>query len=437
MRKVMFKFVGKRSLAEAFALSRVMATVLWLAAFSCCFAVCRASVTPAGTAERSGQQGGHSRSRRHIRKRIRPARRIVSTSARKPVRRRRRTRRATRTQRYRLAATLDSVRTHGQTIASRPDSAEQGPAPAGEHPELPRPLALTVSDTSSGAGADETAQPALQESAGSQSLNARDLPAFHVSIPRYMPIPLRGSHEVLVHQNLIADVEGLRRIENDAQLGEMVRTGDLVALPASAALSVDSRLPMNRRYCRPWTAKFLSDLSRAHQSAFGRPLQLTSAVRTVQFQRHLARYNGNAAPAFGDTASPHLTGQAIDLGKKGMTQREVAWMRTILGQLQSSGRLDVEEEFEQACFHISVYKTYAPRSASTAHLVARNEPPAPQIAATQPVIAGLARPAAARIVRTGTARASRYSSRTARRTATRRRRRRRHSGMALLAVQMR
>ena len=42
-----------------------------------------------------------------------------------------------------------------------------------------------------------------------------------------MPVALRGSHEVLVHQNIIADVEGLSRIQDDAQLSAMVRSGDL------------------------------------------------------------------------------------------------------------------------------------------------------------------------------------------------------------------
>jgi hypothetical protein len=28
--------------------------------------------------------------------------------------------------------------------------------------------------------------------------------------------------------------------------------------------------------------------------------------------------------------------------------------------LQLAGKIDVEEEFQQACFHISVYKSYAP-----------------------------------------------------------------------------
>ena len=98
-------------------------------------------------------------------------------------------------------------------------------------------------------------------------------------------------------------------------------------------------------------------------------------MRTVSFQRHLAHYNGNAAPAYGDTASPHLTGQAIDIGKKGMSLHEIAWMRTVLGQLQASGKLDVEEEFQQACFHISVYKTYLPHSNMPMRLVASNNPP--------------------------------------------------------------
>ena len=254
-----------------------------------------------------------------------------------------------------------------------------------------------------------------------------------------MPVALRGTHEVLVHQNIIADVEGLRRIQNDEQLNEMVRAGELVALPASAGLAVDARLPLNRRYCRPWVAKFLRDLSRAHEQFFGRPLQLTSAVRTVAFQRHLARYNGNAAPAYGDTASPHLTGEAIDLGKKGMSRREIAWMRDVLGQLQNSGKLDVEEEFEQACFHISVYETYAPQSRPPAMLVARNEvTPASAPAAA---IGGLVRPVSrpvtrpvARSVRTWHARS--YRAHSTRRAVVRRRRHHRRS-MSLLAVRMR
>ena len=125
-------------------------------------------------------------------------------------------------------------------------------------------------------------------------------------------------------------------------------------------MEVDERLPENRRYCRPWTAQFLATLARAHYAHFHTPLQVNSAVRTVEFQQHLIHINGNAAPAEGDTASPHLTGQAIDIAKHGLSLSEIAWMRGYLLPLVQEGKIDVEEEFQQSCFHISVYKQYVP-----------------------------------------------------------------------------
>jgi len=178
-----------------------------------------------------------------------------------------------------------------------------------------------------------------------------------------VPPPLRGSHEILVRQNEVADRDGLTRIQNDEDLDHMRSEGLLVALPENAALHVDDRLPADRRYCRPWTARFLANLARAHYARFHTPLQVNSAVRTVEFQEHLMRINGNAAPADGDTASPHLTGQAVDLAKHGLSRTEIAWMRGYLLPLVQEGRIDVEEEFKQSCFHISVYKNYVPQNA--------------------------------------------------------------------------
>ena len=266
---------------------------------------------------------------------------------------------------------------HGQalTISSAIESASpmedavatQSATVSDTQPQLT--VAALKSDTNGPSSVGDIDQHMLESDQNAQ--------VFSVAVPRYSPMPLRGSYQVLVHQNVVADVEGLNRIQDDAQLNAMVRSGSLVALPTNPGLTVDPRLPFNRRYCRPWTAQFLSDLARSHERFFGNPLILTSAVRTVSFQRHLARYNGNAAPASGDTASPHLTGQAIDIGKKGMSWREIAWMRAVLGQLQSSGKLDVEEEFEQACFHISIYETYAPHSPLPARLAASTDMPVP------------------------------------------------------------
>src|SRR5690349_17483806 len=199
----------------------------------------------------------------------------------------------------------------------------------------------------------ETARVARDEdtdNSESASVNVPELPLAAMSLP-----PLRGSHESLVRQNERAEQDGILRVKDNDDLETLRRAGKLVPLPSLASIHIDSRLPANRRYCRAWTGHFLSDLARVHYERFHKPLQVNSAVRTIEFQRHLLRINGNAAPAEGDIASPHLTGEAVDIAKKGLTPSEVAWMRAYLLPLQTAGKIDVEEEFQQACFHISVY----------------------------------------------------------------------------------
>ena len=189
-------------------------------------------------------------------------------------------------------------------------------------------------------------------------------PALYSASGRLIvPPALKGSHEILVHQNEMADSDGLNRIQDDADLDRMRSAHLLAPLPAGPELISDERLPLNRRYCRPWTAQFLAALARAHYQRFHTPLQVNSAVRTVEFQERLIRTNGNAAPAEGETASPHLTGQAVDLAKHGLSMTEIAWMRGYLLPLVQQGKIDVEEEFQQSCFHISVYRKYMPQSA--------------------------------------------------------------------------
>ncbi len=178
-----------------------------------------------------------------------------------------------------------------------------------------------------------------------------------------VPAALKGSHEILLHQNEVADEEHLTRVQDDDDLDRLRGARQIVALPVSAALAVDERLPANRRYCRPWTAQFLTALSRAHYARFHSALQVNSAVRTVEFQERLRYTNGNAAPSEGATASPHLTGQAVDLAKHGLSMTEIAWLRGYLLPLVQQGKVDVEEEFQQSCFHISVYKKYLPQAA--------------------------------------------------------------------------
>jgi hypothetical protein len=196
-----------------------------------------------------------------------------------------------------------------------------------------------------------------------------------------IPPPLKGSHEILVRQNVVADRDGLDRIQDDNDLLRMRDQHLLVALPVSRALEVDEHLPSDRRYSRPWTAQFLETLARAHYARFHSSIQVNSAVRTVEFQQKLLRTNGNAAPAEGETASPHLTGQAVDIAKHGLSRTEIAWLRGYLLPLIQQGRIDVEEEFQQSCFHISVYKKYAPSNTPRREIAGHHQSGASALAA--------------------------------------------------------
>lgn len=213
--------------------------------------------------------------------------------------------------------------------------------------------------------AARTAAPVVRATQDDAEVDADAVKTASVNVDLYdgngrlkMLPPMKGTHEILVHQNQMALADGLDRIEDDGQLSEMRRYKLLVSLPDNDSIWVNEAMPANRRYARPWTVRFLNDLSRAHYARFHTPLVITSAVRTVEFQRHLVRINGNAAPPTGDIASPHLYGQAIDLGKRGMSVTEIAWMRAYLSPVETAGKIDVEEEFQQSCFHISVYRRY-------------------------------------------------------------------------------
>ncbi len=210
-----------------------------------------------------------------------------------------------------------------------------------------------------------------QEAATPVILPPLRVSALYDSLGHLMvPQPLYGSHDILLHQNQMADLDGLDRVRDDADLLALRRQHKLVALPENEALRIDDRLPEDRRFSRPWTAAFLAALARDHYDSFHVPLQVNSAVRTVEFQRHLERSNANAAPSTGDTASPHLTGQAVDIAKRGLSITEIAWMRAYLQPLIDQGMINVEEEFQQACFHISVYKSYAPATPARVTLAA-------------------------------------------------------------------
>jgi hypothetical protein len=162
----------------------------------------------------------------------------------------------------------------------------------------------------------------------------------------------------LLRQNAEIDRLELPRIQNDAELEQLIASEDLVPIVAGPTLRFDPRLKPDRRYCRPWTRDFLDDLSSAYYQQFHSQIQVNSAVRTVQVQKKLRRHNRNAAPEKGETASSHLAGITVDIQRRGMTRQQVQWMEQYILPLKNLGLVEPEEERHQWVFHVAVSGRY-------------------------------------------------------------------------------
>lgn len=169
----------------------------------------------------------------------------------------------------------------------------------------------------------------------------------------------KPSHESLLIQNAEIDRLELPRIQDETELEALKADGSLLEIKSGDTLRFDPRLDPSRRFCRPWTLDFVSDLSQAYYKRFHDQIQVNSAVRTVKVQRKLRRHNRNAAPAEGDTASSHLAGVTVDLQRRGLNKEQVRWMQHYLFYMKSLGLVEPEEERRHWCFHIMVSGRYS------------------------------------------------------------------------------
>jgi len=179
----------------------------------------------------------------------------------------------------------------------------------------------------------------------------------HVRRVAWNPV-LRGSTDSMVRQNEEIDRLQLPRIADNDQLMELERTQELVPIQENRALRVNPSLQADKKYCRPWCNQFLQDMSEAYYKEFRAPLQVNSAVRTMEQQQKLRRSNRNAAPEIGEHASSHLAGITVDLAKRGLTRAQHKWIEDYLKNLRDQGLVEAAEERRQACFHVMVSDRY-------------------------------------------------------------------------------
>lgn len=169
---------------------------------------------------------------------------------------------------------------------------------------------------------------------------------------------LRATSLSQAEQNQLADADHLSRMLDKEMLQRWARLELLVPVKERTRDYYLHAVPSDYRYLRPWARLLLERLASQFRARFGQPLRITSLVRTVSYQRQLARRNGNAAAATGPKASAHLTGACLDISKKGMTRSQQAWVRNVLYQLRSKKYLYAIEEFTQPTFHVLVHRNY-------------------------------------------------------------------------------
>jgi len=168
---------------------------------------------------------------------------------------------------------------------------------------------------------------------------------------------LLGSKESLQKQNNIANTLGLFRVSNHDELEGLKSDGALVPIPLSVL--VDKRIPEEFRFVRRETALYLDDLGVRFINTFGRRFQVNSAVRTLEYQIELKKGgNNNAAPTEGDRASTHPTGATIDIGKIGLSNDELNWLRAELLKFEEESLVEATEEWSQLVFHVMVFGWY-------------------------------------------------------------------------------
>jgi LysM repeat protein len=175
-----------------------------------------------------------------------------------------------------------------------------------------------------------------------------------LSRPPLVARPLRLSRE-----SAAAARDRLSRMRDLATVERFRRSGLLVEVPLrTRTYSVDG-VGTRLRVARPWTAQFVEQLAQAFHDLFHKPLRITSLTRTIARQRALLRTNPSAAPARGPIQSTHLTGAAVDVSKRSLSEREIAWLRTVFARLLERRLVHVVEEFREPHFHVLVRRVYA------------------------------------------------------------------------------
>jgi hypothetical protein len=109
-------------------------------------------------------------------------------------------------------------------------------------------------------------------------------------------------------------------------------------------------------FVRPQARAVIEEIAAAYKAQFGRPLPITSLVRTEEYQHNLSEKNPNAAR---NAVPPHTTGLAFDVYYHFMTAAEQDFVMTQIAALKDAGKVEALRETRDH-FHVFAFADGTP-----------------------------------------------------------------------------
>jgi hypothetical protein len=186
------------------------------------------------------------------------------------------------------------------------------------------------------------------------------------------PPELVGSKEQRIAQNLRAIELGLNQIQIETELKELAQNGTLVELTDTECYYVDRsvikrlRLPKSKKirteketkpvFVYPWAKAYLEKVAGDYSKKFHKRWRVTSGARSLWFHHEMTRKGSPYYTPFAAKAespleeSLHTRGNTFDISRRGMSLKEIKWMRNRLIADKKNGvefEIENQEEMEQ------------------------------------------------------------------------------------------
>jgi LysM repeat protein len=165
-----------------------------------------------------------------------------------------------------------------------------------------------------------------------------------LTLPAFATSSLIPTHAALVRQSLGAREAGLTYLDNDVQVHEAVRTGQLVTLQANDDYFIHEDVRFSA--ARPEVKLFVERLAHQYRAACGDRLVVTSLVRPRSRQ-----------PWNSDPLSVHPTGMAVDLRIPQIFACR-RWIEKTLLDLEDHGVIEAARERVVPHYHVVVFPAY-------------------------------------------------------------------------------